>query len=242
MRLTVLLQARNEAHLLPGWLENVGDAVDGIVALDDGSTDGTAEVLRDHPKLVELLQNKPGQPWDERANQVALLQAARRHGADWILCLDADERLELAFTTRARDLLDSADRDGVKVYRFTLRELWDDPCQYRIDGVWSMKTLCRLFKNDPGHRRFDPRKLHRFWMPLELVAQLDSVIRDAEANIYHLRMIRPEDRAARAARYEELDPEHLYQRLGYQYLIDETGIQLERITPDHRYEPCAGDC
>jgi len=236
VRLIALLQARDEERFLPGWLENIESCVDGIVALDDGSTDATAGILSEHPKLLELLRNPPGQPWDEKANQIALVQAARRHGGDWCLCIDADERMELGFVEGARQLLDEAERDGVQVYRFDLRELWD-PFHYRVDGVWGMKTLCRLFKNVPEHRRFDPRRVHRFWMPLELVAQLDDVSRHTGLNIYHLRMIRPEDRAARVARYEALDPEHLYQRIGYQYLVDETDLRLEAIPPERRYVP-----
>jgi len=233
VRLIVLLQVKNEERFLSGWLETIESCVDGIIALDDGSTDRTAEILSRHPKLLELMQNPPGRPWDERANQVALVQAGRRHGADWLLCLDADERLEPRFVQRAHALLEEAEHDGIQVYRFHLRELWGDPFHYRVDGVWGMKTLCRLFKNVAEHRRFDPRQVHRFWMPLELVANLEAVSRHTNLNIYHLRMIEPDDRIARAARYELLDSQHLYQRLGYRYLTDETGLVLEAI-PKHR--------
>jgi glycosyltransferase involved in cell wall biosynthesis len=242
MRLVVLLQARDEERFIPGWLTNIGDLVDGIIALDDGSTDDSAALLRAHPKLIELIEHEPGMPWDERANQNALVQAARRHDAEWILCLDADERLELAFVEDAHDLLDQADRDGVKVFRFDLRECWDDPCQFRVDGIWGMKKLCRLFRNDPAHRRFDPRTLHRFWMPLELVADLETVARDTERNIYHLRMIEAADREARLERYERLDPGNRFQPIGYRYLTDATGMELQRITHDRRYVPCDGEC
>ena len=241
MRVVALLQAKNEARFLPGWLENVAGAVDGIVALDDGSTDDTAAMLEAHPKVVELLRNEPGHPWDERGNQVALVKAARARGAEWMLCVDADERLELAFTQDLGAVLDEADDDGIKALRFDLREMWD-PCHYRIDGVWGLKVLCRLFRDDPAHRRFDPRHLHRFWMPLELVADLENVGRHSGRNIYHLRMIEPSDREARVAKYEEMDPQHLYQKLGYRYLLDESGLELERVAPERRYVPCEGDC
>ena len=42
MTIIALLQARDEERYLKGWLENVAPAVDGIVALDDVSIDGTA--------------------------------------------------------------------------------------------------------------------------------------------------------------------------------------------------------
>ena len=72
MSVIALLQARDEERFLPGWLANVAPCVDGIVALDDGSTDRTAEILADHPKVIELRQNPAGEAWDERANQVEL--------------------------------------------------------------------------------------------------------------------------------------------------------------------------
>jgi hypothetical protein len=56
LTLLALLQARNEERFLPGWLANINEIVDGIVALDDGSDDATAEMLAAHPKTVELIR------------------------------------------------------------------------------------------------------------------------------------------------------------------------------------------
>ncbi|HKG35451.1 MAG TPA: hypothetical protein VKA89_03320, partial [Solirubrobacterales bacterium] len=147
------------------------------------------------------------------------------------------ERLENAFAERAGTLLDEAERDGIDVLRFNLRELWGDAHHYRCDGVWDRKTLCRLFRNRPGDRRFDPRRLHRFWMPLELVADLGRVGRHCDLDIYHLRMIEARDRERRAARYRDLDPDALYQSLGYEYLLDETGLELRRIPEERGFFP-----
>jgi glycosyltransferase involved in cell wall biosynthesis len=237
VKLLALLQAKDEERHLAGWLENVGPAVDGIIALDDGSTDGTAAMLGAHPKVLEVLTNPPGGLWDERANQTRLVQASRDHGADWVLCVDADERLELRFVEQSHAVIEGAQADGLSVLRFVLRELWDDADHARVDGVWGRKTLCRLFRNDPAHRLFDPRKLHRFWMPMELVADLERTSTLTDFILYHLQMIEPEDRARRRAKYEALDPDGLYQKLGYRYLTDESGLELEAVTPEHRYEP-----
>lgn len=237
MKILALLQARNEERFLPGWLENVGPAVDGIVALDDGSTDATASLLGTHPKVIELLPKPPGGTWDERGNQMALLKAGRRHGADWFLAIDADERLELRLTDEIRNLLEEAEQRGIQALSLQLRELWNDRRHYRVDGIWRGKARFRLFRNDPDHSKFDPRPLHRHWMPLEIAANLARVGAHLPHNLYHLRMIRPEDRAARHQRYLTLDPTRRYQPQGYDYLVDETDMVLEEVSPERDFRP-----
>lgn len=236
-RLIALLQARDEQRFIPGWLENVAPVVDGIVALDDGSQDSTADMLSSHPKLLHLIRNPTGQPWNERANQMALLKEGRRQGADWFLCVDADERLEIAFAADVARLLAEARERGVEAFTLRFRELWNDRHHYRADGIWGRKARHRLFRNDPRHTRFDPRPLHRHWMPLEIVTRLATVGAALPYNLYHLRMVRPQDREARRQRYLTLDPENRYQPEGYDYLVDETGMELARIPAERDFLP-----
>jgi hypothetical protein len=84
-----------------------------------------------------------------------------------------------------------------------------------------------MFRNDPAHRRFDPRPLHRYWPPFELTSNFATCGRHSDLNLYHLRMIASSDRAARFARYQLLDPKQLYEPKGYHYLLDE--IEMQRV-------------
>ncbi|MBK1795274.1 glycosyltransferase family 2 protein [Devosia sp. WQ 349] len=236
MKVVALLQARNEERYLSEWLENIAPVVDAIVAIDDGSMDKTADILSAHPKLAELIKRSPGQPWRERDNHIELIKAGRRHQADWFLCIDADERIELNFGASLPALLKEADVRGVEAFSLRLREMWNDDRTYRVDGIWGQKARYRLFKNNPSHNKFDPRQLHRHWMPLEIVMRLHAVGGQLPYAIYHLRMIDAADRLARYHRYKQLDPTNRFQTENYDYLIDETGLELATIAEGADYK------
>ena len=55
-----LLPARNAEAEIAGWLESATGFADVIVALDDGSTDRTAELLRAAPAVAKVLSNESG--------------------------------------------------------------------------------------------------------------------------------------------------------------------------------------
>jgi glycosyltransferase involved in cell wall biosynthesis len=93
-------------RFLPGSLANIARQVDGIVAIDDGSTDGSAALLATRPEVIELLRLPADRPaWDEIANHRRLVVVALRHGGEWLVCVDADERLEADFRARAERVI-----------------------------------------------------------------------------------------------------------------------------------------
>ena len=59
-RILGLVAFRNEERFLPGLLENLETQVDGLVALDDGSVDGSAELVREHPLTLKVISVSPG--------------------------------------------------------------------------------------------------------------------------------------------------------------------------------------
>lgn len=237
MKIIALLQARNEERFIPGWLENVSPAVDGIVALDDGSEDLTGRLLASHAKTLTLLRNPAGATWNEYSNQVSLIQNGRRHGATWFLCLDADERLEQRLVRDLRAVLVEASSRSIQAISIQIRDLWNDRKHYRVDGLWQDRSRYRIFRNIETHKKFDPRPLHRHWMPLEIVSNLNNVGINLPYAFYHLRMIKLEDRIARFRKYISIDPEYRYQRQGYHHLIDENGLLLNTIEPGRDFLP-----
>jgi hypothetical protein len=235
IRLLATLMIRDEVRFLPGLLRNLASQVDGIVALDDGSRDGGDRLLEESPLVLELLRIPPDRPgWDQPGNHRRVVEAALRHGAEWIIAVDADERLEIDFRARAERVIRRGGRRGLSAFGLRFLELWDSPRAYRIDGIWGRKFQPRLFRARADHL-FDERPLHCFRAPLQ--GRVDGAFPLADLILYHLRMVRPEDRDGRRRRNEQLDPEARCQPgIGYAYLTDETGLRLRAVPRRRRYQ------
>jgi glycosyltransferase involved in cell wall biosynthesis len=102
--LTLCLIARDEEALLPACLASVRGVVDQIIVADTGSTDRTAALaLQAGAEVID-------HPWqsDFSAARNAALSAAT---GDWILVLDADERLSAGSGAVIRQAIQSGGFD-----------------------------------------------------------------------------------------------------------------------------------
>jgi hypothetical protein len=226
---------RDEVRFLPGMLRNIGPHVDGIIALDDGSSDGSDRLLAGSSLVLELLRNPPGRPvWDQPGNHKRLVEAALRHGAEWIIAIDADERLERQFRARAERVIQRSRSIGLTAFGVHFRELWDSPYSFRADGIWGQKTQPRFFRALADHQ-FDERPIHAAKAPLQ--GKVRGAFPIADLIIYHLRMVHSQDREERRLRNERFDPQARYQPgIGYAYLTDETGLRLRPVPRRRGYE------
>lgn len=233
MSIACLIQLRNEERFLPGFLKHVAPHVDGVVALDDCSTDSTRDILRREPKIASVLsENRLGMAHaNEVSNRHRLILEAARLGARWVICADADERFEERFLRRLRRQADDADRRGQPVILIKLANLWDGPDRYRLDGRCGPRWTARMFRIPQTITR-RRSGMHQPWFPPEL----DDAPRGyARALLYHLRMINRGDREARFAKFSAVDPERREQEIGYDHLTDETGLTLRPVLPFRRY-------
>lgn len=88
------LLVRDEIDIIRTCLDyHFAEGVDFVIATDNGSVDGTVEVLEDYREggRLELIHEPPGDysqwKWVTRMAQ----RARRGHGADWVINADADE-------------------------------------------------------------------------------------------------------------------------------------------------------
>ena len=121
--------------LLPGCLESVRGVVDEIVAVDTGSSDATPDIVRAHGGV--LLRHAWREDFSAARN--ASLDAAT---GDWILWMDADERLRPEEHGRLRRLIEgNASEDAFLV-----------PIRSETPTGAQVTRAHRLFRNRKGIR------------------------------------------------------------------------------------------
>jgi len=199
-RLVCLLPARNAAEDLPGYFESVAGFADGVVALDDGSTDETRELLEASPLVKVLLSNPRRESyrgWDDGKNRNRLLAAAGELDPVWIISLDADERIDPEDAAALRTFIQSS--DAIPACGFGLQHywMWGDAHHYP-----TYSWIYRLFGFRTG-QRFPDRRLHFQPLPIDIaeIMRVKTTVR-----VQHFGAASPRRRQARCDKYREADP------------------------------------
>lgn len=95
---------KNEADVIVDTITHMAGQVDHVIVSDNGSTDGTRELLEDLP--CEVLDDPDPAYWQSRKMSALAHYAAEHHGARWVVPFDADE-LWLADTGTVAQALSS---------------------------------------------------------------------------------------------------------------------------------------
>jgi glycosyltransferase involved in cell wall biosynthesis len=123
---------RNEERFLAGCLNSIRYIVDEIVMVDTGSTDQTKAIARKFNARVFDF------PWKDDFSR-ARNEALKYCSGEWILYIDADERLRHEEREEVRDLLSDSNKVA-----FTVKF-------HPITGYTAYREF-RLFRNDPRIR------------------------------------------------------------------------------------------
>jgi hypothetical protein len=97
MRFVGIATAKNEIDIIEAFVRHTLAFVDQLVVLDNGSTDGTLDILRGLVKEglpLEVVEDAaPGYYQSQRMTRLMREFACGRYRADWVVALDADEFL-----------------------------------------------------------------------------------------------------------------------------------------------------
>ena len=147
LRLSLCLIARDEALLLPGCLRSAGPEVDELIVLDTGSVDPTPALAAAAGAAVHHFR------WVDDFS--AARNAALAHATgDWVVVLDADERLLPGAGDRLRAAIEARGPDAVLLPWLNANSV-DAPLDAVVDGrcrLGEVAYVPRLFRREPALR------------------------------------------------------------------------------------------
>jgi len=136
-KLTVIIPCKNERVQIRACILSAHPIADEVLVADSGSTDGTLEIARELGcRIIEREYRTSGdfKNW-------AIPQATH----EWVLILDADERVTPELADEIHRTLAGPSHDGYWIYR--LNHFLGHPIRF---GPWKNDRCLRLFRRDLG--------------------------------------------------------------------------------------------
>lgn len=146
-RISVVLATYNEEKNLSACLESVKDFADEIVIVDGGSTDNTVEIARKYNALVKITDNPP----IFHVNKQKAIDLAT---GDWVLQLDADERLTKELAEEIQDKI--SEKQSINGYWIPRKNYFLG--KYLTKGGQYPDYTLRLYKR--GYGRLPQKDVH----------------------------------------------------------------------------------
>lgn len=136
-RLTVVIPCKNEREHIRACIESAQQVADEVLVADSGSIDGSLDIARELGcRIIERDYRTSGdfKNW-------AIPQAAH----EWVLILDADERVPSELADEIKATLSNPRHDGYWIYR--RNHFLGHPIRF---GFWKNDRCLRLFRRDQG--------------------------------------------------------------------------------------------
>lgn len=198
--LLLLVQCYNESKWINDFLNDTAKYFDGVILLDDGSTDNTFEIA--HNDKLFLKVKKQRVCFNDLENRNILLDLSSFFKYEIAAFIDVDERLDIRFCG-LREYLGDIVTDA---YLFPFIHLWDNENTYNGEYPGSYNGIClryKMFRNIGHSKIYSHRgKLHFNQAPTMKHTRIAIVL------LKHYGIISHELRTRKYKFYEEADTEH----------------------------------
>lgn len=145
-KLTAIIPTGNEIHNIEAAIASVGFA-DEILVVDSYSTDGTYEKAQQH--ATKVVQRKFDYPASQK--NWAIPQATH----DWVLLIDADERVTPELQAEIKSILKNPPKNKVGFWIGRMNHFMGKRVHY---SGWRNDSVIRLFKK--AHCRYEDKHVH----------------------------------------------------------------------------------
>jgi glycosyltransferase involved in cell wall biosynthesis len=159
--LSAVLTVRDEEAMLEGALRSLGFCDEIVVVVDDRTTDRTAEIARRHTEHVLV------RPFGDFAT--SRNAGVERASGEWILHVDADERITPALAAEMRAAVTAAGPDVLGFRGPTIHFFWGRRMEH---GGWGRMQQVRLIRRERA--TFSGRVHEDAALPPESIGQLDG--------------------------------------------------------------------
>ncbi len=148
MKIIALLPFKNESHVLPSYLSSVVPVTNKIIAIDDGSTDDSAKIMKEAGAEVHFWnKDRMKFGWAELGIRQTLLELGREAGGTHFIVLDADETFTSPFLKVYNKVFQQLE-PGQRVLMQWLA-MWKSVDHYKDDSsVWSNNYKDFIFRDD----------------------------------------------------------------------------------------------
>jgi glycosyltransferase involved in cell wall biosynthesis len=190
MTLSAVIAARDEEEMIEGALRSLAFCDEIVVVVDDRTTDRTEEIARRHTDNVLV------EPFVDFAHiRNAGIRAAR---GEWILHVDADERITPALASEIRERLAAAPQE-LAFRGPTINFFWGRRMEH---GGWGTMMQVRLVRRE--HAEFSGRVHERTEVPPERIGTL-------RGERWHFSHRSIEEDLVKAIRYGRLEARDRYE-------------------------------
>ncbi len=150
----LLTQSFNEQDMIQDFLENMSLYFDGIILLDDGSTDNTYQLAENSKLILKVKKTRIG--FIDIENRNLLLDLVSYFSTEWICFMDTDERFDKRFAN-FRKVENDIKTDNIL---FNFVNIWNNNDCYNSNYPYSKNGIMeklRMFRNIGHAQIFTPK-------------------------------------------------------------------------------------